>query len=64
MKCKNKFWVEKCPDWFSRDFDWAVAYKDETNETIYASLHAKRQWALDFAEAMNKSAKEQQPTEH
>jgi len=53
MSHLNKYWVEKCPDWFSRDFDWAVAYKDETNETIYASLHIKKQWALDFAEALN-----------
>ena len=50
---KNKYWVEKCPTWFSRDFDWAVAYKDETGEEIFASLHIKKQWALDYAKRLN-----------
>ena len=51
---KNKYWVEECPYWFSRDFDWAVAYKDKYGEKMYASLHIKKQWALDFAKELNK----------
>jgi len=53
MSHLNKYWVEKCPNWFSKDFDWAVAYKDEGGEIMYASLHIKKEWAVDFAKQLN-----------